>query len=161
MNKETSIYLDAVRFTAALAVFFDHISGSRFTGGLFWQMGPYGPEAVDVFFVLSGFVIAYVYDTRENTPMRYAVSRFARIYSVALPALIATFILDDIGRKARPGIYEAYWGYQWHGRLSQLIHAISFTNQIWFNQVQPGSNFPYWSLGFEVWYYVIFAVAVF
>lgn len=94
MNKPTSIYLDLVRFTAAVTVFFGHVSGSRLTGGLFWQMGPYGPEAVDVFFVLSGFVIAYVYDTREHSLTDYAVSRFARIYSVAIPALIVTFILD-------------------------------------------------------------------
>ncbi len=161
MNKETSIYLDLVRFTAAMAVFFGHISGGRFTGGLFWQMGPYGPEAVDVFFVLSGFVIAYVYDTRENTAMRYAVSRFARIYSVAIPALITTFILDAIGRAHAPTLYNPSWHYVWHGRVTQILHAITFTNQIWFNNLPPGSDFPFWSLGFEVWYYVIFAVAVF
>lgn len=161
MNKETSIYLDAIRFTAAMAVFFGHISGGRFTAGLFWQMGPYGPEAVDVFFVLSGFVIAYVYDTRENTVLRYAVSRFARIYSVAIPALVVTFILDAIGRATRPGLYTQAWHYVWHGRVSQIAHALTFTNQIWFNNLPPGSDFPFWSLGFEVWYYVIFAVAVF
>ena len=123
MNKEMSIYLDAVRFTAAMSVFFCHISGSRFTGGLFWQMGPYGVEAVDVFFVLSGFVIAYTYDTRERTLLRYATSRFARIYSVAIPALTATFILDAIGRVSRPHLYNASWHYVWHGRMSQLLHT--------------------------------------
>ena len=68
MNRATSLYLDLVRFTAALVVFFGHICGSRFTGGLFWQVGPYADEAVDVFFVLSGFVIAYVAENRERTP---------------------------------------------------------------------------------------------
>lgn len=161
MNKDVSVYLDLVRFMAAMAVFIDHVSGRRFTGGLFWQVGPYGPEAVDIFFVLSGFVIAYVYDTRENTVRSYAVSRFARIYSVAIPALLATFILDAIGRAAKPQIYTATWGYVWHGRISQIIHALTFTNEIWFNNSTPGSNLPFWSLGYEVWYYVIFAVFVF
>lgn len=161
MNKPTSIYLDLVRFTAAVTVFFGHVSGSRLTGGLFWQMGPYGPEAVDVFFVLSGFVIAYVYDTREHSLTDYAVSRFARIYSVAIPALIVTFILDAIGRTTSPGLYSESWHYVWHGRISQILHAVTFTNQIWFNNLPPGSDFPFWSLGFEVWYYVIFGVAMF
>ena len=161
MNEDTSIYLDAVRFAAAMAVFVGHAGGERFTGGLFWQMGPYGSEAVDVFFVLSGFVIAYVHHTREQAPLRFAVSRFARIFSVAVPALMVTFLLDAVGRMARPALYNASWGYVWHGRASQLLHALSFTNQIWFNQIPPGSDLPYWSLGFEVWYYALFAVAVF
>lgn len=161
MNEDTSVYLDAVRFAAAMAVFFDHISNRQLTGGLFWQMEPYGREAVDVFFVLSGFVIAYVHDTREKTPLRYAVSRFARIYSVAIPALIVTFMLDVFGRAARPGIYDLSWGYHWHGRISQFLDSLVFINQTWFNDVWPGSDVPYWSLGYEVWYYVIFAVAVF
>ncbi len=161
MNKDTSIYLDAVRFTAAMTVFVSHASGERFTGGLFWQVGPYGSEAVDVFFVLSGFVIAYVYDTREKAPLQFAVSRFARIYSVAIPALIATFLLDALGRMARPALYGSAWGYVWNGRASQFLHALAFTNQVWFNDIPPGSDLPYWSLGFEVWYYAIFAVAVF
>jgi peptidoglycan/LPS O-acetylase OafA/YrhL len=161
LTKEMSIYLDAVRFLAAISVFACHVSGSRLTGGLFWQMGPYGGEAVDVFFVLSGFVIAYTYDMREGTLLRYATSRFARIYSVAIPALTATFVLDAIGRASRPHLYNASWHYVWHGRISQLLHGLAFTNQIWFNNLPPGSDFPFWSLGFEVWYYAIFAAAVF
>ena len=161
MNEDTSVYLDVVRFTAAMAVFFSHACGERLTGGLFWQLGPYGTEAVDVFFVLSGFVIAYVHDAREKAPMRFVVSRFARIYSVAIPALILTFLLDAVGRISRPELYDPSWGYIWHGRGSQFLHALAFVNQIWFNQIAPGSDLPYWSLGFEVWYYAIFAVAVF
>src|ERR1700742_1917757 len=86
MNRQTSLYLDLVRFLAALAVFVSHICGQRFTGGLLWQSEPYGDEAVDVFFVLSGFVIGYVTDGRETSTRSFAVARLARIYSVALPA---------------------------------------------------------------------------
>ncbi|HTJ89834.1 MAG TPA: acyltransferase [Acidocella sp.] len=161
MNKETSIYLDLIRFTAAIAVFVGHVSGERLTGGLFWQVGPYGPEAVDVFFVLSGFVIAFVHDTREHDPITYAVSRLARIYSVALPALAATLALDTIGRSERPWLYSAAWHYVWNDRVPQWLHALTFTNQLWFNDLPPGSDFPFWSLGYEVWYYVIFGLAVF
>ena len=36
-----------------------------------------------------------------------------------------------------------------------------FVNEIWGLRLQPGSNGPYWSLGYEVWYYVMFAVLTF
>ncbi|BAJ81208.1 putative acyltransferase [Acidiphilium multivorum AIU301] len=161
MNKSTSIYLDLIRFVAAFIVFASHAAGARLTGGLFWQIGPYGAEAVDVFFVLSGFVIAYVCDTREHDLTEYAISRCARIYSVVAPALILTFVLDALGRAAKPSLYTADWGYAWTGRVSQFLHAITFTNQIWFNRIAPGSDLPFWSLGFEVWYYIAFGVVMF
>lgn len=161
MNKSTSVYLDAVRFFASFIVFVGHVSGQRLTGGLLWQVGGLGPEAVDVFFVLSGFVIYYVADTREQTPVSYFVSRAARIYSVAIPALIITFLLDAIGRSISPSMYSASWHYVWDERWLQVIMALSFTNQLWWNNLPPGSDFPYWSLGFEVWYYILFGLALF
>src|ERR1700691_426345 len=109
MNRETSLYLDAVRFFAALTVFVAHISGARFTAGLFWRTEPYANEAVIVFFVLSGFVIAYVAERSEVTPRAFAIARLARIYSVALPALVMTFALDAIGPARPPGLSTVSW----------------------------------------------------
>ncbi|MBN9559715.1 MAG: acyltransferase [Alphaproteobacteria bacterium] len=160
MNRETSIYLDGVRFTAAAVVFLTHVSGRRLTGGLFWQVAPYGSEAVTLFFVLSGFVIGYT--TRRNRPAEtYIVARTARIYSVALPALLLTFVLDSIGRGLNPALYTESWGYIWDGRAWQFLRGALFLNQIWYTDVSPGSDLPYWSLGYEVWYYAIFGVAAF
>lgn len=161
MNEGTSLYLDFIRFSAAMVVFLSHISGGRFTGGFLWQFGRFGSEAVDVFFVLSGFVIAYVTDQRERSVHDYMISRAVRIYSVALPALLVTFALDAVGRVAHPDLYAAWWGYSWHGRLEQFLSGVFFLNQLWFNNVAPGSDLPYWSLGYEVWYYAVFGVAVF
>ena len=36
-----------------------------------------------------------------------------------------------------------------------------FANDIWFAAVQPGNNGPFWSLTYEVWYYILFACAVY
>ncbi|MFQ3189263.1 MAG: peptidoglycan/LPS O-acetylase OafA/YrhL [Paraglaciecola sp.] len=33
-----------------------------------------------------------------------------------------------------------------------------FVTQIWFLSAIPFSNGPFWSLGYEFWYYVIFAI---
>jgi peptidoglycan/LPS O-acetylase OafA/YrhL len=66
-------------------VFASHFATRRISGGLFWQFADYGRTAVLVFFVLSGFVIAWVTDTREHTLVEYGLSRVARLYSVVIP----------------------------------------------------------------------------
>ena len=161
MNKETSIYLDLVRFLAAMVVFLSHFSLHRLSDGFLWQFGPYGHQAVTVFFVLSGFVIAYATDTRENTASAFCISRMARMYSVALPAVILTVLLDEIGSRLRPDQYSAAWGYVQDLSFERFFTALSFTNELWTLSVRQGSNAAYWSMGYEVPYYVIFGLALF
>ncbi len=64
MNKLTSIYLDLIRFTAALVVVLSHAAG--FTSLKIPIISGLGTEAVVVFFVLSGYVIAYVSNNKEK-----------------------------------------------------------------------------------------------
>jgi peptidoglycan/LPS O-acetylase OafA/YrhL len=144
-----------------LIVFLGHTSGQRMTGGFLWPIAPFMSEAVTIFFVLSGYVIAYVYDQKERSASTFIVSRAARIYSVALPALILTFSLDSVGRSISPPVYNASWGYHSDHQIWQFIANVLFVNRLWFNDVTPGSNLPFWSLGYEVWYYIIFGMCVF
>ncbi len=44
---------------------------------------------------------------------------------------------------------------------SEYLGSLVFLNEIWSHHAPPGSALPYWSLGFEVWYYVAFGVAFF
>lgn len=161
MNRETSLYLDLVRFCAALVVMIGHLSGTRFTGGLLWQFGRFMDDAVVIFFVLSGFVIAYVVDQKESSLEKYAIARAARMYSVALPALVLTFVLDALGRYLAPELYSLSWGYHAENLTGQFFAGLFFVNQLWYAPVPTGSMLPYWSLGFEVWYYVFFALIYF
>lgn len=161
LNRQTSVYLDLVRFLAALTVFIGHISGQRMTGGFLWPVAPFMSEAVTVFFILSGYVIGYVTDKKETTASAYFMARAARIYSVAIPALLLTFALDPVGRLMNPGAYSASWGYSSENPVWQLVANVLFINELWFNNVTPGSNLPFWSLGYEVWYYVLFGLYVF
>ena len=103
MRRGCSVYLDLVRVIACLIVFGHHMSlnfgcyeptgnGCKARGWLI----PFhaGHSAVVIFFVLSGYVITYVASERETTLRDYALSRCARIYSVAVPALLLTIVLD-------------------------------------------------------------------
>jgi peptidoglycan/LPS O-acetylase OafA/YrhL len=163
MNRPTSLYLDLVRFTAAIAVFICHISGQRFTGGVLWQSEPYGDEAVDVFFVLSGFVIAYVASRGETDARSFAIARLARVYSVALPALVATFVLDAAGRSLHPDYYAGWWGYHTPGNgwAVEFFTSLFFVNHLWWLHIGQGSDLPYWSLSYEAWYYAFFGLFLF
>ena len=158
MNRATSLYLDLIRPIAALVVILCHVGADNLSGGRLSFMDTAGVQAVDVFFVLSGFVIAYVTSSRERTLRDYAVSRAARIYSVAIPAIILTVIADHAGIRHSPSTYEG--AYQ---PLSPglLIRSVFFIGEQWNAHRFPGSDGPYWSLGFEVWYYAAFGAFVF
>ncbi|HXS06063.1 MAG TPA: acyltransferase [Rhizomicrobium sp.] len=157
MRRETSIYLNMMRFTAALVVFLGHLAGRRFTAGLLWPVSHFMDMAVIIFFVLSGYVIAYVTDTHERTLEAYAANRIARVLSVALPALAITCVLDMAGRTLHPDYYSAVWGFSADRPWLQYLSGLTFTNELWWNHINVGSMLPYWSLAYEVWYYAIFA----
>lgn len=162
MNRGFSLYLDALRFLAALAVFVSHLAYARFThGNMQWIRDVnLGSDAVVVFFVLSGYVIAYTTFARDRGPVAFAEARIARLYSVVVPALLITFTLDSIGSWVQPQIYEATW-YNGENRIGQIIGALTFSTQAWSSNINVGSNGPFWSVAYEAWYYVGFGVAVF
>jgi peptidoglycan/LPS O-acetylase OafA/YrhL len=158
LNRATSLYLDLVRPMAAVIVLLSHVSQHDLTGGQLGVFAYTGVEAVDVFFVLSGFVIAHVYATREADWRAFAISRAARIYSVAIPALVLTALADAIGQSFDMTPYQS--GYQAF-TPGLLVRSLLFLGEQWNAHRFPGTDGPYWSLGFEVWYYVAFGVFVF
>ena len=156
VSREFSLFIDVLRIIAAFAVFFSHYASGRLSGGLFWQIMPYGHSAVIVFFVLSGFVIAFVSQEKERTAGDYAQSRFARIVSVSVPAILLTVILDMAGKAMAPQLYTPDWGFRDDWPALRFLLGGLFLSQNWMLDVTVFSNLPYWSLCYEVWYYAIF-----
>jgi len=161
MSPALSLWLDLLRLLAAAMVFFSHAGTQRISGGLFHQATRYGEAAVDVFFVISGFVIAHATAARVQTLRDYVVNRSARIYSVVLPALLLGWLLDAAGAALDPALYEAAPKFAGPASLLQLASTLLFLDHSWFRAAQPGTNLPFWSLSFEVWYYVAFGFLVF
>jgi peptidoglycan/LPS O-acetylase OafA/YrhL len=157
MNRQFSVYLDLIRFTAAVLVFISHVP--TFAGGWLWQLSGFGHEAVVVFFVLSGFVIAYVVYEKNESAVKYTVSRLSRIYSVAVPALLLTFLLYYIGQEINESAFDSL-NERLKDPLWTFISAITFTNQSWVG-TPILSNLPYWSLGYEVLYYIFFGLLIY
>ncbi len=158
LPKAFSIYLDIVRLFASLLVVFYH-SNNRLISAEHPPLSAFGHEAVVVFFVLSGFVIAFVTATREHTPAAYFSSRISRIYSVAIPVLILTLIMDFFGQSINPELYKGNTTHDY--AIVRLVSSLLFLNEAWFLSLMTFSNVPYWSLCYEVWYYVLFGLACF
>ena len=160
LSRETSLYLDTVRFIAARAVFFGDFAAHDLSGGLFWRIAPFRHDAVIVFFVLSGFVISHAVTKSEHDVRTYFINRAARIYSVVVPAIGITFRCTDlIGGWVDPNYFA------WSIRRDRCGSNSSAASPSPINsgprRSSPAPNGPYWSLGYEVPYYAIFACALF
>lgn len=162
MTPWLSLILDAVRLLAAVTVFAGHFGTQRISGGLLYQAEWLGPVAVDVFFVLSGFVVADATARRLAAgPVDYAMRRAARILSEVVPALALTLLCDFVGLRVDPDLFGRVPRFDPAQLAVGYLASAAFVHEVWFLALQPGSNVPYWSLGFEVWYYAAFGVAVF
>lgn len=158
MNKEMSLYLDILRFTAAMTVFLGHASG-KLTGGFLWQLNDYLSASVMIFFVLSGYVIGFVSDTKEKTIKGYSVARVSRLTSVVVPAIILTIVFDYIGIQINPNLY---YGGPWEGPQLDVINyilSILLVQNLWGMNLNPGMNAMFWSLSYELMFYIIFAIS--
>ena len=160
VNRTLSVYLDLVRFVAALLVFMNHAQHPELNGAWLQALGAYGREAVMIFFVLSGYVIAHVSATKERDARDYAISRLARLYSVVLPALVLTVIADQIGRALDPALYAGDWYVDSHP-VPRFLANLLFVNEYWNQSVRAFSNGPFWSMSYEASYYVIFGLWVY
>src|SRR5260221_2866461 len=163
MNRSLSLYLDFVRVCAALIVALHHAALFKFGTLLPNAFVSTGTDPVVVFFVLSGFVIAYTAEAKDKTATDYGLHRLARLYSVMLPAVALTFALDALGWQMFPALYADHWtdpatvsNLDRPPSLQALL-TVFFVNQVWSIDAWPGTNSPFWSMGYEAPYYLLFA----
>lgn len=134
--RRTLTNLDGLRGLACLAVVVSHAPGFE---ERVRQLG--GALGVGVFFVLSGFLMGYLYVDKhfqKETLKRYAISRFSRIAPIYLLVIIAVAILTAIDTSFQPRI---------EGWASVTRHLLFL-----------GSTSVYWSIPPEVQFYVFFIV---
>lgn len=158
MNKSASLYLDFLRVIAAFGVLFVHANLSFFSNGLYLRE-ELGHKLVMVFFVLSGYLIAFTVDKNNKGAIKYLVDRTSRLYSVVFPALILTFILDFSGKHFNPSAYSGQVAPE--NQMLRYLLNLTFLSQIWGLSTKPSSNGPFWSISYEFWYYMLFAAYIY
>jgi peptidoglycan/LPS O-acetylase OafA/YrhL len=151
-----------LRGIAALLVLFFHLrtpQNLELHFGLVDAFSRFGFLGVDIFFVLSGFILSHVYGAAfsagvTGTSLRnYAVARFARIYPLHL--LTTAMMLGAYGVALHIGVSpNETSGYSWVGFILSLLLV-----QEWFGVVAP--NPGSWSISVEFASYLLFPFLVF
>ena len=157
LSYRESILMDVMRLLSALWVMVMH-------GYAMWfpahseKAFHLGHAAVVVFFVLSGFVIAFTTGSKNRGIKQYSVARLSRLSSVLIPSLIVTGIIEFFISFNYPALYQSMH----RGMvLPRYIASSLYLNEVWFFSMSPPINAPLWSLSFEFWYYVIFGICFF
>ncbi|MFC7930374.1 acyltransferase family protein [Streptomyces cinereoruber] len=140
--------LTGLRFFAAFAVFAHHFTGvGNKTGyGLAPSIFPYsemGGHGVTFFFVLSGFLLTWVYKPREH-PMAFYIRRVARIWPASLVAAALAYYVFYV---------RAEQAVEWKSFIASL-----FLVQNWLPEATPTlpGNPVTWTLSVEILFYALF-----
>lgn len=146
--------LTGLRFIAALYVFLFHIqirwpiTNIPFLKNILDQ----GATGMSVFFMLSGFLLAYRYVNADNSLKDYLVNRFARIYPVYIVVAITTLPwlgIDFFADKTEDLIFKM-------AQALLLVMSNIFLIQAWFPQFfsywNDGGS---WSISVEVFCYLL------
>ena len=139
--------LTGIRFFAALAVIAFHLylaapgAFPRYAASL----ASYGFIGVSLFFVLSGFVLAYNYVGKPLDRQKFWVARFARVYPAYLVALVIGLL--TYGEIAL-GQTSAWTATQLFTE-GTLLHT-------WLPWTACGINCPGWSVAVEAFFYALF-----
>ena len=145
--------LTSVRFFAALYVMLFHtvprIPSQTGQHGMVARTVALGYVGVSFLFLLSGFILAFVY--LRNLPTvdkrKFYLARFARIYPLYLTAILLDF--PHFLYTQRHITHQS-----WVHSISVLV-ATGGLVQVWFSDLQ-GLNQPGWSLSVEAFFYLLF-----
>tara|TARA_R110000868_G_C10970442_1_gene769757 strand:+ start:4473 stop:5615 length:1143 start_codon:yes stop_codon:yes gene_type:complete len=155
----SSIFLDSLRLLAALVVVYVH-AHDQWIQATDTSLGirHLGHTSVIVFFVLSGFVIAFTTQNKNRGWKQYLQARLSRLYSMLLPALLISAIIEFTIFYIDFNMLSEYTrGASWPRYLFTML----FLNESGLISAAPPINRPLWSLSYEFWYYIIFSLFFF
>jgi exopolysaccharide production protein ExoZ len=144
--------LQVLRALAALLVVCDHfprLEGKLFPDGFMHNFGAAGAIGVDLFFVISGFIMITTTWEMFGTPSassRFLTRRFLRIYPAYWVALLS-FLAIGVVFPAQLFVGPM--------NLASLASSIFLVPQ-----TAGPLMFVAWSLEFEVYFYIVFALAL-
>jgi peptidoglycan/LPS O-acetylase OafA/YrhL len=145
--------LTGLRFVLALWIAVFHFGDMYDLSGFgSWPIMKAGVARVDVFFVLSGFVLTHVYWMRTNAKFDFPTflkARFARLFPMHLLALCLLLALVIAAHLI--GAHEEAQKYTLQGFLANI-----FLLQAWGIKGAGNWNFPAWTISAEFFGYLLF-----
>src|SRR5687768_4433889 len=157
ITRPMSLWLDFVRAVAALVVVVGHAHQLGIYTGYYPFSIALQNNAVIVFFVLSGLVIATATDRREDSLSSFVIARVSRIVPVAVVATLVALAIAALDANFGTAlVFEE--DRSWNDPV-ETLQALLFLSESY------NSNFAvnpvHWSLCYEVWFYALFAAATF
>jgi peptidoglycan/LPS O-acetylase OafA/YrhL len=148
--------VDCLRGLAALAVVWYHstVGSGVIHGGWLYSSGKYGWLGVEIFFVISGFIIPYSLHRagyRVADFGRFLLKRMARLDPPYFAAILFCLALSYLVTLA-PGFRGERPHYTWGQLAAHVAYINSFVHLRWVNVV-------FWSLGIEFQYYLLIGLA--
>jgi len=148
--------LTGLRFFAAMGVVLYHFAGpvlkSRST--ILSNTAGDGFVAVDLFYLLSGFILAYSYLTREGslvgTRRNFYVARLARIYPAYFLAFLLATPADVVASLHVNRLPVAI------AKLTVSAISVLTLQQAWTPWTAWNWNYPAWSVSVEAFFYLVF-----
>ncbi len=117
---------------------------------------------VDFFFILSGFIMCYVYGSRFNERVtkkefeKFTIARFSRVYPLHLTTLLFTIVLFFFSsRLGVPKLMIMEVDNNSYTMLTNLLLLQSMNLHNWFSWVHAS-----WSISTEWWAYMVFPFLV-
>ena len=151
-KKQHFVALDGLRGVAAISVMLYHYTGTE--GAWF----PQGYLAVDLFFLLSGFVIAFSYEEKLRaglSPGSFMIRRLIRLY----PMIVAASVLGVLATYAKLSAQPA--GRDLTSLLGLLLYSLTLIPQL--HDTYLGKeifplNVVLWTLFFEVFANLVYCL---
>lgn len=124
-------------------------------GGILWLAYDYGMWAVQLFWIISGFVFAHVYFARPTTARGFFAARLGRLYPLHLATLLFVAGLQVLSLQFA-GHWQIYGSNDLKHFLLQLVFASNWTTQ----SIGLSFNGPIWSVSLEMLVYLVFFLAL-
>ncbi len=148
--------VDLLRAIAAVSVAWFHFTNGSgvIHDGWLHRSGQYGWLGVEMFFVISGFIIPYsLHKSRYQTADfgRFLIKRIARLDPPYFATILLCLALSYLVTLA-PGFRGEWPHYTWGQLAAHVAYVNSFVHLQWINVV-------FWTLGIEFQFYLLIGIA--
>jgi peptidoglycan/LPS O-acetylase OafA/YrhL len=152
-EKDRLVVLDFLRGVASLAVVFHHFFNVM-EPGVLRSASFYGQLGVQVFFVISGFIIPYSLYRGQYTIKNYGTFVLKRVVRLDPPYVVTVAIIIALG------VFSWYFPFQkeqvFQVTLPQVLLHFAYAN-VFFGY--PWLNDVFWTLAIEFQYYLLIGLA--
>ncbi|KQP88028.1 acyltransferase [Methylobacterium sp. Leaf117] len=144
--------IQVLRGLAALLVVIVHCEAIIKSFGNFHYIGIAASTGVDLFFVISGFIMVYTSDRNGPTPLGFFANRVARVAPLYWLLTIAIFAIAVL----QPQLLGAT-----KASLSNLVNSLAFWPYLRDDGKVAPLLFLGWTLNYEMMFYAVFALCLF